>query len=63
MNLLYIALLVLGAFVAIWMFVVVPSERKHHERKLESIRKQIEKRQVANEESQKYAAPNTDGEE
>lgn len=45
MKLLLIAGALLAAFVAIWFFVVVPSERRHHERKLEAIRKQIEKRQ------------------
>lgn len=45
MKLPLIAGALLAAFIAIWFFVVVPSERKHHERKLEAIRKQIEKRQ------------------
>ena len=57
MNLIYIAILALGAFVAIWIFVVVPSERKHHERKLKALQKQIEKREAAQDEDAKYAAP------
>ena len=60
MNLIYIAILALGAFVAIWMFVVVPSERKHHERKLEALRRQIEKRESSKLEDEKYSAPETD---
>ena len=35
---------VLVAFVAIWFFFVVPTERRHHERKLELVRKRIERR-------------------
>ena len=57
MKLIYIAMLALGAFVAIWMFFVVPAERKHHDRKLEALRKKIEKREVSNQETRKYAAP------
>ena len=60
MNLIYIAILALGAFVAIWMFVVVPSERKHHERKLEALRKQIEKRESSKQDDVKYSAPDAD---
>jgi hypothetical protein len=41
------AIAVLAAFLAIWIFVVVPAERRHHERKLEVLRKQIEKRQAS----------------
>ena len=47
MKLIYIAIMALAAFIAIWVFFVVPAERKHHERKLEAIRKQIEKRESA----------------
>ena len=43
MNLFYMAIAVLAAFLAIWIFVVVPAERRHHERKLEVLQKQIEK--------------------
>ena len=45
MKLIYLAIIALGAFVAIWVFFVVPAERRHHERKLEMVRKQIEKRE------------------
>ena len=44
MKYIYIAIFVLGAFVAIWMFIVVPAERRHHERKMELVRKKIERR-------------------
>ena len=39
------AILVLAAFIAIWIFVVVPAEKRHHERKLASLRDRIEKRE------------------
>ncbi len=45
MNLITWAILVLAAFVAIWLFVVVPAEKRHHERKLASLRDRIEKRE------------------
>lgn len=64
MKLIYIAMLALGAFVAIWTFIVVPAERKHHERKLEALRKKIEQREALKEETQKYTAPDAgDGED
>ena len=44
MNYIYVAIIGLGAFVAIWMFFVVPAERRHHERKMELVRKKIERR-------------------
>ena len=40
------AVIVLGVFVAIWIIFVVPAERRHHERKLELVRKRIEKRKA-----------------
>jgi hypothetical protein len=40
------AIIVLGAFVAIWIIFVVPAERRHHERKLELVRKRIEQRKA-----------------
>jgi len=43
-NYVYIAIVVLGAFVAIWMIFVIPAERRHHERKMELVRKKIEQR-------------------
>ncbi len=44
MNYIYMAMIGLGAFVAIWIFFVVPAERQHHERKLELVRKRLERR-------------------
>ena len=52
MKLIYLAILALGAFVAIWIFVVVPAERRHHERKLEIVRKRIEKREAVEDGSE-----------
>ena len=46
MNMMYWAIIGLGAFVAIWMLFVVPAERRQHERKLEMIQKKLEKRQA-----------------
>jgi len=48
MKLISLSIAVLAAFVAIWVFVVVPAERRHHERKLEMVRKRIEQREAAN---------------
>ncbi len=48
MDLMYWAIIVLGAFVAIWMLFVVPAERRHHERKLKLLQKKIEQRQASN---------------
>ncbi len=48
MDLIYWAMIVLGAFVAIWMLFVAPAERRHHERKLELLQKKIEQRQANN---------------
>jgi len=50
MNLIYIAIIVLGAFVAVWFFLIEPAERRHHERKLESIKKKIEQRETTRKE-------------
>jgi len=46
MNLMYWAIIGLGAFVAIWMLFVAPAERRHHERKLELLQRKIEQRQA-----------------
>jgi flagellar biosynthesis/type III secretory pathway M-ring protein FliF/YscJ len=48
MDLMYWAIIVLGAFVAIWMLFVAPAERRHHERKLELLQRKIEQRQASN---------------
>ena len=59
MKLLLLSIAVLAAFVAIWVFFVVPAERRHHERKLEMLRKRIEKRE-ASEQEQTESANNED---
>ena len=60
MKLLYIAIAVLGAFLAIWVFFVVPAERRHHERKLAVLQKQIEKRQATGSEGSSDPASGDD---
>ena len=57
MKLLYFAIFALVAFVAFWVLVVVPAERRHHERKLEALRKRIEKREARRDEDDRYGAP------
>lgn len=57
MKLLYFAIIALVAFVAFWVLVVVPAERRHHERKLEALRKRIEKRETRLDEDDRYGAP------
>ena len=51
MDLIYWALLGLGAFIAIWFLFVAPAERRHHERKLEMLQKRIDARQAARNEN------------
>jgi hypothetical protein len=46
MKLLFISAAVWAAFFAIWIFFVVPTERRHHERKLAMIRKRIKERET-----------------
>lgn len=60
MNLMTWAILILAIFVAIWVFVIVPAEKRHHERKLESLRARIEKRQDRSTENNRYGAPTED---
>lgn len=45
-----LSIAVLVAFVAVWFFFVVPAERRHHERKLEMVRKRIEQRAATDQE-------------
>lgn len=47
MKIVLLSTAVLVAFVAVWFFFVVPAERRHHERKLELVRKRIERHQAA----------------
>lgn len=50
MDMMYWAIIVLGAFVAIWLLFVAPAERRHHERKLAILRKRIHDREGRQEE-------------
>jgi len=50
-NIIYIAILILAAFIAIWIFVVVPAEKRHHERKLKMIKKKIAEREVVRQDA------------
>jgi predicted MFS family arabinose efflux permease len=50
MDMMYWAIIVLGAFVAIWLLFVAPAERRHHERKLAILRKRIHNRADRQEE-------------
>ena len=58
MDLMVWAMIVLGAFVAIWMLFVAPAERRHHERKLELLQKKIEQRQASNDQENNDVAAN-----
>ncbi len=60
MDLIYWAMIVLGAFVAIWMLFVAPAERRHHERKLELLQKKIEQRQTSNNKENNEALTDQD---
>jgi hypothetical protein len=48
-KLFYIAIALLAAFVAIWIFVVAPAERRRHERKLAALQKQIRQKEALGE--------------
>ena len=43
-------------FAAIWFFVVVPSERRDHERRLEILRKRIAEREALKAQQQEEGA-------
>lgn len=60
MDLMYWAMIVLGAFVAIWMLFVAPAERRHHERKLELLQKKIEQRQASDNKENNVALTDQD---
>ncbi len=65
MDLIYWAIIGIGAFVAIWMLFVVPAERRYHERKLALLQKRIELRQAQKdpENNDSLANPGNDREE
>lgn len=56
MSLILWALLVLAGFGVVWIFVVIPSEKRRHERKLEAMQKRIEKREAAAAEKRRREA-------
>lgn len=60
MDMIYWALLGLGAFIAIWFLFVVPSERRHHERKLEMLQRRIDKRQAQSDPDDESATEQND---
>jgi len=60
MRLIIMALLVLAVFIAVWMLIVVPAERRHHERKLESLRRRIETRTSGDGTGGLHRSPETD---
>ncbi len=60
MDLMYWAMIVLGAFVAIWVLFVAPAERRHHERKLELLQKKIEQRQASDNKENNVALTDQD---
>ena len=41
MKIISLALLVLLAFLAVWFLIVVPAERRHHERKLAMVKNEL----------------------
>ncbi len=49
MDVIYWAIIGLGAFIAVWILFVAPAERRHHERKLELLQKRIDNRQRQNQ--------------
>ena len=52
----FISFILIVIFVVIWVFVVAPSERRHHERKLEIVQKRLNRRQEALRQEQTDAA-------
>lgn len=57
MNIIYISVLILAAFVAIWFLFVVPAEKRHHERKLEMLEKKIAERNASSNDGQTTDSP------
>jgi len=45
-KLLAFASLVVGIFVAVWVLFVVPAEKRHHQRKLDMVRRRIEQHEA-----------------
>lgn len=51
-TLIYGFLIVMGLFFVVWFALVVPSERRDHERRLAIVRKRIAERQSAQQEKE-----------
>ncbi len=47
MKLIMSAAVILGALGAIWVFVVIPAEKRDHQRRLDLVRRKLDKRQSA----------------
>ena len=47
LKLILIATAILGALGAIWMFIIVPAEKRDHQRRLDLVQSKLEKRQAA----------------
>ena len=47
MKAVFLAIIVLAAFIAVWVLFIMPAERRRHQRKLDAIRKKIEQRESA----------------
>lgn len=62
MDLMYWAIIGLGAFVVIWMLFVAPAERRHHERKLELLQRKIEKLKAQKEQENNDSSAAQDNE-
>ena len=62
MDLMYWAIIGLGAFVVIWMLFVAPAERRHHERKLELLQRKIEKLEAQKEQENNDSSAAQDNE-
>lgn len=58
MKLIVLAGLVLAALGAIWIFVVIPAEKRHHQRRIELVQRKLERL-----EAQKGPAGSYNGEE
>jgi hypothetical protein len=48
MKLILLASAILGVLGAIWIFIVIPAERRDHQRRLDLVQSKLEKRQAAN---------------
>jgi len=47
MKLILLASAILGVLGAIWIFIVIPAERRDHQRRLDLVQSKLEKRRAA----------------